>query len=181
MKKLCLLAAVFGIGAMLNARADTNAFQVTVKGTITRNTDKIKITNASLLTSPSNILVLVADSDNDDVELVEVNPATTNIVNSIMANDRSAFLDNGKFNSGLLANGGGPQGSVINFPPGTPPFNGNLQMLGKATLTGGGKLKASAKLEGVWNDPSFQPFDPEPAVFKGSIKTVAEVPVPDNF
>jgi hypothetical protein len=181
MKKLCLLAAAFAIGAMSNARADTNAFQVTVKGTITRNNDKIKITNASLLTSASNILVLVENSDADDLQLVEVDPATTNIVNSIMANSRSAFLDSGKFNSGLVANGGGPQGSVINFPAGTPPFNGDLQALGKATLTGGGKLKASAKLQGVWNDPNFQPFDPESAVFKGSLKAVAPVPVPDNF
>jgi hypothetical protein len=57
MNRFCLVAAVLVVGAVSNVWADTNAFQVTVKGTITRNTDKIKITNASLLTSAGNILL----------------------------------------------------------------------------------------------------------------------------
>jgi hypothetical protein len=181
MKKFCLTCSVVFVCASTAAWANTNAFEVAVKGTITRNSGKFQINNASLLVSASNKLVLIVDTDDDDIELLEVNPATTNIVRTIMATYRWAILDSGKFNADLESNGSGPQGSVTDFPNGTPSFNGDLQADGKATLTGSGKITAGAKLVGVWNDPNAQPFDAEPAVFKGTVKSLGSTTVPVDF
>jgi hypothetical protein len=181
MKRFCLMCSVVFVCASTAAWANTNAFEVAVKGTITRNSGKLQITNASLLVSPSNKLVLIVDTDDDDLEVVEVDPATTNIVRTILATFVSAFLDSGKFNADFEANGSGPQSAVTDFPDGTPSFNGDLQADGKATLTGSGKITASAKLVGVWNDPNAQPFDAEPAVFKGTMKSLGLTTVPTDF
>ena len=173
------VVAIVAAGAV-SASAQVKAFQVNVKGTITRDAGKIKITNASLLTSSANSLVLVVNTANLDINLVEVDPVTTNVVNFIWRNFRAARLQSGKFNSDLEANANNMNDPVTNFPAGTPSFEGDVQVTGKAVLTGSGKTVFGGTLVGVWTDPVAL-LSEVAALFKGTIKSVTEVPVPNGF
>lgn len=178
MKKVVAISLLIILGTVSQNWAQTNAFRVTLTGTITRDTDKIQITNASLLTSASNILACVVDRTGNTIDLVEVNPATTNVENFIMGSWGVAVLATGKFNADLEAYDD-PYEGVTNFPAGTPVFNGDLQADGTISLVSNSGIKA--KLTGHWKDPTFNPTNQRAAVFKGQLKSTGTFPVPRNF
>ena len=174
-----VFAAVLLVGS--SARAQTNSFTISVKGTITqRNGTKISVgtvkgqKNCSQLVSTcANVLVLTVDENNNFVEVDEVQTGATNmIVNTIWGSDRTATTAAGHFNSALVSK------KNVSLPNSIPTFNGDLQADGKISTSG--KTSFGGTLTGVWNDQSASGITPS-AVFKGSIKSTGTIEVPGNF
>ena len=181
MKRLSLVVTAAMLLGSAVGWAGTNAFVISVKGTITqKDGTKIAVKDVSkgvsgLVSTNSNILVLISSDSDNVVEIDEVNPATTNIVNAIFVSSAQALLDSGKFNTALVADTflGLP---VTSFPTNIPAFNGDLQADGKV-----GAKSFGGKLVGVWKDPLATPASAaSAAVFKGSISGTATSPVPAN-
>jgi hypothetical protein len=183
MKKISIAVAVVLL-AVANTWAQTNAFVVSVKGTVTQaDGTKVAIKDLSkgvsgLVSSTNNDLVVVISRNDNAIEIDEVDPLTTNIVHSFAASARMAILDSGAFDANLGSIGLGINGAVTNFPVGVPHFAGDLQASGK--LSAGTKPGASATLSGSWNDPVNGDTNQAAALFKGTIKSIATNPVPAN-
>jgi hypothetical protein len=184
MKKLIILVVVSLVARAVSSWAQTNAYIISVKGTITqKDGTRIQVNNVSkgisgLVSTDSDVLVLVASEDANAFEVDEVNPATTNIVQGIMATFVAALLDSGQANGDLEANGSGHNGTVTNFPAGIPDFSGDVQ----ATLVfkSGTKKSVNGTLQGVWNDQLSGATNQPPSIFKGSVKSDGTIAVPLN-
>jgi hypothetical protein len=184
MKKISIAVAVVLLAGAANTRAQTNAFVVSVKGTVTQ-TDGTKVVVkdlskgvSGLVSSTNNDLVVIVSRNDNMIEIDEVNPLTTNIVHNVAASARMAILDSGAFSADLGSIGLGVNGAVTSFPTNVPHFAGDLQASGK--LSTGTKPGTSATLSGSWNDPVNGDTNQAAALFKGTIKSIATNPVPAN-
>ena len=79
--------------AAVSSWAQTNSFQVDIKGTITRDTDKFSVKTANLLSSPSNIAVMTTMATVPGyfmISIDEIDPAITgggtNVVRRLFSN-----------------------------------------------------------------------------------------------
>jgi hypothetical protein len=184
MKKISMAVAVVLLAGVANTWAQTNAYLVDVKGTITQK-DGTKILvkdvskGVSALVSPTNLdLVVIVSQTDDAIEIDEVNPLTTNIVHGVVASGNLAVLDSGAFGGALGPIGDGRNGSTTNFAAGVPSLGGGLLITG--TLKGGTKASVSGTLSGVWNDHVNGDTTEPASLFKGTIKSIATNPVPVN-
>ena len=184
MKKISIAVAVVLFAGAVSSWAQTNAFVVSIKGTITqKDGTKVQIKDAKKgvggLVSPTNLVLVAIVSQTDSAfEIDEVNPLTTNIVHGVAASVRLAVLDSGVFSTDLGAIGDGRNGSATNFSAGVPSFGGDLLASGK--LSSGAKASASATLSGVWNDHVNGDTSQPASIFKGTIKSLGTNPVPAN-
>ncbi|HUJ11075.1 MAG TPA: hypothetical protein VL171_13715 [Verrucomicrobiae bacterium] len=201
MKKLCLIVVALLMGAVFKTRAQTNAFIVSVKGTITNHSGvKSSVGNivrdvSSLVTNESDFLVAILDLDNHVLQLVEAVPfveedsvatpsslsqnSNPSMVVRVIGISRSfASTVTGKFDTDLQQ-----LYTDVTFVS-LPPMQGDLQADGHYTSKNGIVTGLSAKLVGVWFDPKFSGGEdlnlPE-AVFKGSLKSLRSCPVPINY
>jgi len=182
MKKVLSVVAVALLSGAVSGMAQTNSFTVSVKGTITqRNGTQTKIGDVSgtkpkcseLVTDCANVLVLIADENNNFTEIAEVQTGASNtIVSVIWESNRQAITAAGKFNAGLVSSG------TVALPNGIPSFNGDVQVDGKISTSG--KTSFSGKLIGVWNDDAANSADPA-AVFKGTLKSTGTITTPVDY
>jgi hypothetical protein len=184
MKKLGVLAAALMVIGVASARAQTNAFVIDVKGTITqKDGTKIQLKDVAkgvtgLVSTDSDVLVLIVSKDKNAFEVDEVDPATSNTVNAIMASFVAAFLDSGQFNGDLEADGTGHGSSVTTFPAAIPDFGGDVQATGR--FTGTTKPAVTATLQGVWNDQKRGATTQPPSIFKGTLRSTGTITVPTD-
>src|SRR6266404_965538 len=157
MKRIHVAVATVLLAGATSSWAQTNAFAVSIKGTITKaDGTKVLIKDVSkgvsgLATSSNGVLVAIISQDFNAIEIDEVDPVSGTTVNPIAATARVAILDSGAFNADLESIGDGDNGSVTNFPAGVPNFAGDLIVTGK--IGKGTKASTSATMGGVWNDP----------------------------
>jgi hypothetical protein len=184
MKKISIAVAVALFAGIASSWAQTNAFVVSVKGTITqKDGTKVTVKDAKKgvggLVSPTNlVLVLVISQTDNTMEIDEFDPLTTNIVHGVAGSVRVAVLDSGAFGTGLGPIGDGRNGSATNFTAGVPNFGGAL--LASGNLKGGTKPSASATLSGAWNDHANGDTGQPASTFKGTLKSLGTNPVPAN-
>jgi len=172
---ICLLALVVVLAGVSTASAQTNAFTMKLKGTITTDAGKISITEADLLTAPTNKLVLVINDTQKCLGLFDV--SGTNIAQDVFATWRFVMLENGMFNGDFESSG-----YLTNTPVAAHPFNSDIQATGKASLKNGQMKGASISLAGVWTDPYHDGLTNYPAaIFKGKLTTVQSIPVPAGY
>jgi hypothetical protein len=184
MKKLGVLVAAFMVIGVASAWAQTNAFVIDLKGTITqKDGTKIQLKDVAkgvtgLVSTDSNVLVLITSKDDTAFEIDEVNPVTSNTVHAIMGTFVAALLDSGQFNGDLEADGTGHGGSVTSFPAAIPDFSGDVQATGR--FTGTTKPGVTATLQGVWNDQKSGATNQPPSIFKGTLRSTGTITVPQD-
>jgi hypothetical protein len=189
MKRLIVLAAIITVVGGTASWAQTNAFKVSIKGTVTvadgetKNGTKIQVKDVAkgksgLLSDTNNVLMLIYSSVDNAIEVNEVDPVANSIVRTIFSSFALAALDNGKFNSDL--EDFDEFGNGVTFTNNIPAFNGDLQADGKASVKNGQITAIGAKLTGAWKDPRFDPSVEPAAVFKGTLKSFGTNAVPVN-
>ena len=171
------------IGLLLAAGsswAQTNSFQVSINGTITRDTDKFSVKTASLLSSSSNIVVLTTIADTNGVFMIsidEINPAAaegaTNVVRRLITN----YWDGVQVGKGTFASNLSNNNGYVGFPE-LPGMDGNLMLVGTIMVKNDTVQGLSGTINGFWKHPAWQPTSEPGALFKGTLKTKAAVPVP---
>jgi hypothetical protein len=135
----------------------------------------VKVTNEGLLTVSSNELAVVFDTDNNVWQLDEVNPGSSNaVVKFITGVSSMALQSKGTFLCDLHA------GQRATFTNGIPPIGGDMYSSGKSSTTGK-KPSFSAKLVGVWKDPTYLPTNATAYVIKGAIKSLGTITTPTNY
>jgi hypothetical protein len=168
--------------AAVSSWAQTNSFQVDIKGTITRDADKISVQTANLLLSPSHIAVLTTMSSNNPtgffmITIDEIDPAIaaggTNVVRRLFANGWDGVqVSKGTFASGFWGN----------YPPpvmtNLPTINGVLMIVGTVKVKNDQLQGLSGTINGFWKHPLWTPTNEPAALFKGTIKTKAPVAIP---
>ena len=184
MKKISIAVATVLLAGVASSWAQTNAFVVDIKGTVTQaNGTKVLIKDVTkgvsgLATSTNGVLVAIISQDFNVIEIDEVDPVSGTTVNPIAASARVAILDSGAFNADLESIGDGDNGAVTNFPAGVPNFAGDLMVTGK--IGKGTKASTSATVSGVWNDSVNGDGSQPAAIFKGTIKSTGTNAVPTD-
>ena len=176
MKRVLAASVVVVLAGLISAHATTNTFEVVVTGVI-KGTDgsSVKVTNAGLLTNSTDKLAVVFDIGNNYWELDEVNPGSSNsVVRFITGVDSMAQDSKGAFLCDLYADRG------ATFTGGIPPIGGDIFASGKVATTGK-KPSFSAKLVGVWKDPTYQPTNAIAYEIKGAIKSSGTITTPPNY
>jgi hypothetical protein len=185
MKRGIVLAVIIMVTGGVASWAQTNAFKISIKGTVTEadgtKTQVKDITKgkSGLLSDTNNILVLVYSEDSNSVEIDEVDTNSNTIVSTITGSFRLAVLDSGKFNGDLEAIGPTFSGEAT-FGNGIPAYNGDIQADGKTVIKNGQITSVGAKLTGAWNDPLASISGNPAAVFKGTLKSSGTITVPSN-
>ena len=184
MKRGIVLAVIFMVVGSTASWAQTNAFRISIKGTITQaDGTKVQVKDiargvSGLVSDTNNVLVLVYSQDNNGIEIDEVNTNSNTIVNTIAGTFRLAVLGSGKFNGDLEAvNSINSFDGAVTFSNGIPTYNGDYQADGKAIVKNGVLTGVGAKLVGAWQDP-FGTLGVEAAVFKGTLKSSGTITVP---
>jgi hypothetical protein len=185
MKKLGLIVVTLLVAGTVSSWAQTNAFTVSVKGTITQQDGtKVKVGDvskgvSSLVTNPANVLVVIVDQDSPNVLLAEVDPQatsnTTAIVRSIAETWSFASTVKGNFNTDLEEASGVTPFTTL------PAFFGDLQLSGKSKVKNDVLTGVSGKLAGVWMDPVLADTNLPPAIFSGSLKSTGTITVPSDY
>src|SRR5205809_7625214 len=109
MKRGIVLAVIFMAVGSTASWAQTNAFRIGIKGTITQaDGTKVQVKDiakgvSGLVSDTNNVLVLVYSQDNNGIEIDEVNTNSNTIVNTIAGTFRLAVLNSVKFNGDLEA------------------------------------------------------------------------------
>lgn len=155
-----ILVAMSVVGVLLAPAATTTTAQTNdylVKVRFTSDTDdfkKIKFTKSGIV--GSNLLVLrIIKNPPRQIQLLDCDASTTNVVSVLVTSYRQAFLANGKFSSDL-------EQTDPSFP------DGDLQITGKETpATNPTKVKAT--LIGVWNDGVNNSNDDIDEIAKGTL------------
>ena len=172
---ICLLTAVAVMAGVSTASAQTNAFTMKLKGTITADAGKTSITETDLLTAPTNKLVLVINVTDNWLGLFDV--SGTDIAQRIASTWSMAMLENGMFNGDLEYDS-----ILTNTPVAAHPYSADVQATGKSKLKNGQIIGASVSLAGVWTDPKFSGLSNYPAaIFKGKLSTVSAIPIPAGY
>ena len=160
--------------------AQTNSFQVDIKGTITRDTDKFSVNTANLLSSPSNIAVMTTMATVPGyfmISIDEIDPAITgggtNVVRRLFSNYWDGVqVGNGTFASSLWSYNGNVDFTNL------PTMSGGLMIVGKVKVKNDELQGLSGTINGYWKHPLWDPTNEPAALFKGTLKTKAAVPVP---
>jgi len=151
MKKSFVIVSALAI-AGASSWAQTNAFPVKLRGLVSFPASpvavtKLGVTEANLLSSPANHLVLVIDLTNHDLRVQEVDSGTNIVINpALMRARRFAILPDRSFSAGMRFN--------FDLPPlfGGVGVDGDLQITGKFALGNGVPTKVTAGVIGVLND-----------------------------
>lgn len=150
MKKMFVIVSALAI-AGASCWAQTNAFPVKLRGIVSYPASpvavtKLGVTEANLLSSPADNLVLVIDLTNHDLRIQEVDSGTNVVVNpALMRARRFAILPDRTFSAGMRFN--------FDLPaPVSLGVDGELQITGKFTVANGVPTKVTAGVIGVLND-----------------------------
>jgi hypothetical protein len=176
MKRVLAVSIVVFLAGLISAHATTNTFEVDVSGVI-KGSDgsSVKVENSELLTNSADELAVVFDTVRNYWELDEVNPASSNsIVRFITGVDSMAQGSKGAFLCDLYT------GDGTTFSGGVPPIGGDIFVSGKLSTTGK-KPSFSAKLDGVWKDPTYRPTNSIAYEVKGAIKSSGTLTTPPNY
>jgi len=181
MKKFALIVVTVVASVAMRAEAQTNAFRITIKGTITTETgERFKVRNSALIVNPGDVLVAVVDETHHSITLCEVEPMS-NTLTRFIANSRRWASAVTKFETTLGTISEDPE-----FNPPLPPFQGNLEFDGQFKVKHNAIAGLSARIVGIWFDPKFTGFPAQngnlPASeFSGTMKSTFPTFTPNNF
>lgn len=174
MKSLGLLAVLLGCAA--SSWAETQRFPISLGATVETDTQRVKLTDQSLVTAPGNRLVLAIDMTTHVVAIEEWNAGLTARVDrdavlsgtqAILENYRMAQLSGKKLMANL---------EMVDMDwdkDGELDHDGNLQLDAKLKINpqSGTITSLTATLLGVLNDPVNSGNGGENMLFRGKLRT----------
>ena len=153
MRIVCVFVAVIVLTGVWDCRAQVTGYPIKLSGGVIKQDQSGRTVSVSFnkkwLVGNANLLVLVIDTDNQQLRLQNVDPQT-NLVATLGESTRCSFLPDGTFD-GIL------EYSALTVTNGLFSTTGDGAMLihGQVNITSlSGNTKVSGKLQGVLNDPA---------------------------